>query len=131
MYEMFFVNILIIARQELFDLVKINDLKTYDDVLNTFGQRCMDANYANRLLLPYLLVLWNEMILKKGNATAQDSNDRFLANIQKGGTYSVVPRIPGGEITPDKLIVIGKLQKNIISIQRSPVVNVLICLVHM
>ncbi len=53
--------------------------------------------------------LWNEMILKKGNATAQDSNDRFLANIQKGGTYSVVPRIPGGEITPEKLIVIGQV----------------------
>ena len=51
------------------------------------------------------------MILKKGNATAQDSNDRFLANIQKGGTYSVVPRIPGGEITPDKLIVIGTVAK--------------------
>ena len=39
------------------------------------------------------------------------SNDRFLANIQKGGTYSVVPRIPGGEITPDKLIVIGQVAK--------------------
>ena len=51
------------------------------------------------------------MILKKGNATAQDSNDRFLANIQKGGTYSVVPRIPGGEITPDKLIIIGQIAK--------------------
>jgi nitrite reductase (NADH) large subunit len=51
------------------------------------------------------------MPLKKGNATAQDSNDRFLANIQKGGTYSVVPRIPGGEITPDKLIVIGQVAK--------------------
>src|SRR6202007_749169 len=51
----------------------------------------------------------NEMILKKGNDTAQDSNDRYLANIQKGGTYSVVPRVPGGEITPDKLIVLGKV----------------------
>ncbi len=51
------------------------------------------------------------MILEKGNDTAQDSNDRFLANIQKGGTYSVVPRIPGGEIEPDKLIVIGQVAK--------------------
>jgi nitrite reductase (NADH) large subunit len=42
----------------------------------------------------YFASLWNEIILKKGNDTAQDSNDRFLANIQKGGTYSVVPRIP-------------------------------------
>ncbi|MFD2148034.1 hypothetical protein [Mucilaginibacter antarcticus] len=42
--------------------------------------------------------LWNDVIVKQD--TIQDSNDRFLANIQKGGTYSVVPRIPGGEITP-------------------------------
>jgi nitrite reductase (NADH) large subunit len=50
---------------------------------------------------------WNELILKQ--ATIQDTNDRYLANIQKGGTYSVVPRIPGGEITPEKLIVIGQV----------------------
>ena len=53
--------------------------------------------------------LWNDLIVKQD--TIQDSNDRFLANIQKGGTYSVVPRIPGGEITPDKLIVIGQVAK--------------------
>ena len=41
----------------------------------------------------------------------QDTNDRFLANIQRGGLYSVVPRIPGGEITPDKLIVLGEIAK--------------------
>jgi nitrite reductase (NADH) large subunit len=56
-----------------------------------------------------LASLWKEMILQKGNDTAQDSNDRFLANIQKGGSYSVVPRIPAGEITPEKLIVIGQV----------------------
>ena len=43
--------------------------------------------------------------------TIQDSNDRFLANIQRNGTYSVVPRIPGGEITPEKLIVLGQVGK--------------------
>jgi nitrite reductase (NADH) large subunit len=37
----------------------------------------------------------------------QDTNDTFLANMQKDGTYSVVPRVAGGEITPDKLIVLG------------------------
>ena len=40
-------------------------------------------------------------------APLQDTNDYFLANMQKDGTYSVVPRMPGGEITPDKLIAIG------------------------
>ncbi|HUQ75552.1 MAG TPA: nitrite reductase (NAD(P)H), partial [Burkholderiales bacterium] len=44
-------------------------------------------------------------------AVLQDTNDYFLANIQKDGTYSIVPRVPGGEITPDKLIVIGSVAK--------------------
>jgi len=98
------------TRQELFDLVKINDLKTYDDVLSHLGKG-HGCEVCKPAVASILASLWNEMILKKGNATAQDSNDRFLANIQKGGTYSIVPRIPGGEITPDKLIVIGQVAK--------------------
>lgn len=96
------------SRQEVFDLIKLNDLKTYDEVLDKFGkgdgcETCKPA-VAN-----ILAGIWNDLILKQ--ATIQDSNDRFLANIQKGGTYSVVPRIPGGEITPDKLIAIGVVGK--------------------
>ncbi len=98
------------SRQELFDLVKINKLKTYDEVLNMFGKGD-GCELCKPPVASILASLWNEIILKKGNDTAQDSNDRFLANIQKGGTYSVVPRIPGGEITPDKLIVIGQVAK--------------------
>jgi nitrite reductase (NADH) large subunit len=98
------------SRQELFDLVKINKLKTYDEVLDKFGTGD-GCELCKPPVASILASLWNEIILKKGNDTAQDSNDRFLANIQKGGTYSVVPRIPGGEITPDKLIVIGQVAK--------------------
>ncbi|MGZ8542080.1 MAG: nitrite reductase large subunit NirB, partial [Chitinophagaceae bacterium] len=98
------------SRQELFDLVKIHDLRSYDDVLDKLGKG-HGCELCKPAVASILASLWNEMILKKGNATAQDSNDRFLANIQKGGTYSVVPRIPGGEITPDKLIVIGQIAK--------------------
>jgi nitrite reductase (NADH) large subunit len=94
------------SRQELFDLVKINKLKTYEEVLNMFGKGD-GCELCKPPVASILASLWNEIILKKGNATAQDSNDRFLANIQKGGTYSVVPRIPGGEVTPEKLIAIG------------------------
>lgn len=98
------------SRQELFDLVKLNKLKTYEEVLNTLGKGD-GCEQCKPPVASILASLWNEVPLKKGNATAQDSNDRFLANIQKGGTYSVVPRIPGGEITPDKLIVIGQVAK--------------------
>ena len=98
------------SRQELYDLVKIHGLKTYDEVLDTLGAG-HGCEQCKPPVASILASLWGEMILKNGNATAQDSNDRFLANIQKGGTYSVVPRIPGGEITPDKLIVIGTVAK--------------------
>ncbi|WP_083801680.1 nitrite reductase large subunit NirB [Pedobacter sp. BAL39] len=98
------------SRQELYDLIHIHQLKSYDTVLTELGKG--DGCETCKPLVSSLLAsLWNEMILKKGNDTAQDSNDRFLANIQKGGSYSVVPRVPGGEITPDKLIVIGNVAK--------------------
>jgi nitrite reductase (NADH) large subunit len=96
------------TRQELLSLVKIKNLKTYDDVLDSLGSGdgCETCKPA---VASILASLWNENVLEKGRLTAQDSNDRFLANIQRGGTYSVVPRIPGGEITPQKLIVIGEV----------------------
>ncbi|HWB27525.1 MAG TPA: nitrite reductase large subunit NirB [Chitinophagaceae bacterium] len=98
------------SRQELYDLVKFKQLKTFDEAIDTLGKGD-GCEICKPVISSILASLWNEMILKKGNDTAQDSNDRFLANIQKGGTYSVVPRIPGGEITPDKLIVIGQIAK--------------------
>lgn len=98
------------SRQELYDLIKLKNLHAYDDVLNTLGKG--DGCEVCRPAISSILAsLWNELILKKENATSQDTNDRFLANIQKGGTYSVVPRIPGGEITPDKLLVIATVAK--------------------
>jgi nitrite reductase (NAD(P)H) len=53
--------------------------------------------------------LWNQHILSKGTRGLQDTNDRFLANIQRNGTFSVIPRVAGGEITPEKLIVMGQV----------------------
>ena len=98
------------SRQELFDLAKIHSLKTYDEVLDRLGKG-HGCEVCKPAVVSILASLWNDMPLKKGNATAQDSNDRFLANIQKGGTYSIVPRVPGGEITPEKLITIGTVAK--------------------
>jgi nitrite reductase (NADH) large subunit len=96
------------TRQELLSLVKIKNLKTYDDVLEDLGHGD-GCEICKPAVASILASLWNENVLEKGRLTAQDSNDRFLANIQRGGTYSVVPRIPGGEITPEKLIVIGEV----------------------
>lgn len=94
------------SRQELYDLIKINNIKTYDEALDKFGHGD-GCEVCKPAVASILASLWNDLILKQD--TIQDSNDRFLANIQRGGTYSVVPRIPGGEITPEKLIVIGQV----------------------
>jgi nitrite reductase (NAD(P)H) len=58
-----------------------------------------------------LASLFNQHILDANLHSIQDTNDRFLANIQRNGSYSVIPRVPGGEITPDKLIAIGQVAK--------------------
>ncbi|QCR22879.1 nitrite reductase large subunit NirB [Pontibacter sp. SGAir0037] len=96
------------SRQELFDLLKLNSIITYDEALDVFGKGD-GCEVCKPAVASILSSLWNDVIVRQ--QTIQDSNDRYLANIQKGGTYSVVPRIPGGEITPDKLIVIGQVAK--------------------
>ncbi len=94
------------SRQELYDLTKVNGIKSYNQALDTYGKG-HGCEICKPAVASILASLWNEMILKQ--STIQDSNDRFLANIQRGGTYSVVPRVPGGEISAEKLIVIGQV----------------------
>lgn len=96
------------SRQELLHLIKLKKYKRFNEVLDAHGQGD-GCEICKPAVTSLLASLWNEPILANKNDAAQDTNDRFLANIQKGGTYSVVPRIPGGEITPDKLIVIGQV----------------------
>jgi nitrite reductase (NADH) large subunit len=96
------------SRQELFHLIKVGGLKTFDDVLVKHGKG-LGCDICKPAVASVLASTWNEHILKPRHASIQDTNDYYLANLQKDGTYSVVPRVPGGEITPEKLIVIGKV----------------------
>ncbi len=96
------------TRQELFEIVKIKGIRSFDELLHSHG-RGSGCEICKPAVASILASLWNESITN--HATIQDTNDRFLANIQRGGTYSVVPRVPGGEITPDKLIVLGQVAK--------------------
>jgi len=96
------------SRQELFHLIRIEQLKTFQDVLRRHG-RGWGCDICKPAVASILASTWNEHVLQPRHASLQDTNDYYLANMQRDGTYSVVPRIPGGEITPDKLIVIGKV----------------------
>ena len=64
------------------------------------------------LRLSILASVWNDFVLKPDHISLQDTNDTYLGNMQKDGTYSVIPRIAGGEITPEKLIVLGQVAKD-------------------
>jgi len=98
------------TRQELFQIVKINQIKTFDALLASHG-RGAGCEICKPAVTSILASLWNEHILEREHQTLQDTNDRFLANMQRGGLYSVVPRVPGGEITPDQLIALGSIAK--------------------
>ncbi len=98
------------SRQELFQIVMIKQIKTFDALISSHGQG-HGCEICKPAVASILASLWNENILAPAHATLQDSNDRFLANIQRGGLYSVVPRVPGGEITPEKLIVLGEVAR--------------------
>jgi nitrite reductase (NADH) large subunit len=96
------------SRQELYDLIRVKEIRTFEEALLALGKGG-GCEVCKPAIASILASIWNELIIRQ--ATIQDTNDRYLANIQKGGTYSVVPRIPGGEITPDKLIAIGEIAK--------------------
>lgn len=98
------------SREELFDVIKVKQIKNFDHLLEHCGQG-LGCDICKPAVSSILASLWNEPILSQQHVSLQDTNDAFLANMQKDGTYSVVPRIPGGEITPDKLIEIGKVAK--------------------
>lgn len=96
------------SRQELFDIIKVKEIKDYNALLDTVGSGD-GCEICKPAIASLLASIWNEPI--QHQSVIQDTNDRFLANIQRGGTYSVVPRIAGGEITPEKLMAIGRVAK--------------------
>jgi len=98
------------SRQELFHLVRVGQFKTFEALLHAHGKG-LGCDICKPTVASILASCWNDFVLKEEHAALQDSNDYFLANIQKDGTYSVVPRMPGGEVTPDGLIAVGRIAK--------------------
>lgn len=99
------------SRAELFDIVRVRGITTFSELIGQHGQG-RGCDICKPAVASILASLHNGHVLEGERAALQDTNDAFLANIQKNGTYSVVPRIPGGEITPDKLIVIGEVARD-------------------
>ncbi len=98
------------TRQELYHIVRVERHKTFDEIIAKHG-RGLGCDICKPAVASILAACWNEYVLKKEHAGLQDTNDHYLANMQKDGTYSVIPRVPGGEITPDGLMALGRIAK--------------------
>jgi nitrite reductase (NADH) large subunit len=98
------------SRQELYHLIRVEGLTSFEQVIKKHGK-----GYGCEICKPtvgsLLASCWNDYILKDNLIPLQDSNDIFLGNIQKNGTYSIIPRSAGGEITPEGLIAVGQIAK--------------------
>jgi nitrite reductase (NADH) large subunit len=98
------------SRQQLLHLVRVGEIRSFEVLLAKHG-RGRGCDVCKPTIASILASCWNEFVLADKHAPLQDTNDHFLANMQKDGTYSVIPRVPGGEITPDKLIAIGEIAR--------------------
>ena len=99
------------SRRQLFDAVRVSGLRTFSAVIERFGSG-RGCDICKPTLASILSTLTGTHVLDGENAALQDTNDHVMANLQKDGSYSVVPRIPGGEITPEGLVVIGEVARD-------------------
>ncbi|MFE2045137.1 nitrite reductase large subunit NirB [Streptomyces sp. NPDC059477] len=109
------------TREELYEIVLALRVTTYRELLGRYGREGARDGDGCEICKPAVASVIASLaatigasgyVLEGEQAALQDSNDHFLANLQKNGSYSVVPRIPGGEITPEKLIVIGEIARD-------------------
>ncbi|ATY09725.1 nitrite reductase large subunit [Amycolatopsis sp. AA4] len=99
------------SRAELFEIIQATRMTTFSEIVSRYGTGTGCA-VCKPAVASILATLGNGHILGGEQASLQDTNDRFLANMQRNGSYSVVPRIPGGEITPEKLMVIAQVAQD-------------------
>jgi nitrite reductase (NADH) large subunit len=99
------------TRQELYSIVRVEGVISFEELLAKHGRGHTGCDICKPAVGSILASCWNQPITDPLLVPLQDTNDTFMANMQKNGTYSVVPRIAGGEITPDKLIALGAVAK--------------------
>lgn len=99
------------SRAELFDILRVTGISTFSRLVTEFGQG-RGCDICKPVVASLLASLYGQHVLSGDRAALQDTNDHVLANLQKDGSYSVVPRVPGGEISPEKLIAIGEVARD-------------------
>lgn len=99
------------SRAELFEIISATEIRTFSGLIEKFGTG-KGCDICKPTVASILASTGSDHVLGGEQASLQDSNDHFLANIQKNGSYSVVPRVPGGDITPEQLILIGEIARD-------------------
>nr|BFD89769.1 nitrite reductase large subunit NirB [Kitasatospora sp. Xyl93] len=99
------------TRAELYEIVRVTGVTTFTELRDRHGSG-EGCEICKPTVASILASLGNGHILDGEQGALQDSNDHFLANLQRNGSYSVVPRVPGGEITPEGLITIGEIARD-------------------
>ncbi|PHH81701.1 hypothetical protein CDD82_144 [Ophiocordyceps australis] len=102
-----------LCRAELYHIIMVKRLKRLSDVMREAGTNSDSSGceVCKPAVASIFASLWNGHVMGKDMHGLQDTNDRFLGNIQRDGTYSVVPRVSGGEIAPEWLIVMGDVAR--------------------
>ncbi|MCG3040794.1 nitrite reductase large subunit NirB, partial [Streptomyces sp. S1A] len=109
------------TRGELYEIVRTRRLSTFAELLDGHGREEARGGEGCEVCKPAVASVIASLapvlgasgyVLDGEQAALQDTNDHHLANLQRNGSYSVVPRVPGGEITPEKLIVIGEVARD-------------------
>jgi nitrite reductase (NADH) large subunit len=100
-----------LSRTELFEIVQASGVRTFTGLIERYGTGT-GCDICKPVVASILASTSSEHILDGEQASLQDTNDHFLANLQRNGTYSVVPRVPGGDITPEQLILIGEIARD-------------------
>jgi nitrite reductase (NAD(P)H) len=101
------------SRADLFNIVMVKQLQSFEEIMKQCGTEpdSLGCEACKPAVGSIISSLFNKHIIGTGRKGLQDTNDKFLANIQRNGTFSVIPRVAGGEITAEKLIVIGTVAK--------------------
>jgi nitrite reductase (NADH) large subunit len=101
-----------LSRAQLYDAVRVAGLATFTEVVQRFGNGGRGCDICKPAVASILATTAPAHVLEGERAALQDTNDHVMANLQKDGSYSVVPRIPGGEVTPEGLIAIGEVGRD-------------------
>nr|MDT0250919.1 nitrite reductase large subunit NirB [Endozoicomonas sp.] len=98
------------SRQELFHIIQVEKIRTFDQLIAKHGKG-YGCEVCKPIASSILSSCWNDYVLAEEHTSLQDTNDLFLGNMQKDGSYSVIPRMPGGEVTPEGLAAVAHVAK--------------------